>query len=134
MLKIDTVSFGEPIPADVLEVCQRETQRSDCMLVAGTSATVYPAAWFPMQVRERGGHLIEVNLYESELTPLCTVSLRGTATSCRSSSKPYMRYKRTPNTASRPNSMSATYPPHRSWRCVGASGGMGSVLPTTDPR
>jgi NAD-dependent deacetylase len=47
------------------------------MLVAGTSATVYPAAWFPMQVRERGGQLIEVNLYESELTPLCTVSLRG---------------------------------------------------------
>jgi NAD-dependent deacetylase len=77
MLKIDTVSFGEPIPPDVLDVCFRETQRCDCMLVAGTSATVYPAAWFPMQVRERGGHLIEVNLYESELTPLCTVSLRG---------------------------------------------------------
>jgi NAD-dependent deacetylase len=77
MLKIDTVAFGEPIPRDVLDLCYRETQRCDCMLVAGTSATVYPAAWFPMQVRERGGHLIEVNLYESELTPLCTVSLRG---------------------------------------------------------
>ncbi len=79
MLKIDTVSFGEPIPPDVLEQCHRETQHCDCMLVAGTSATVYPAAWFPMQVRERGGQLIEVNLYESELTPLCTVSLRGKA-------------------------------------------------------
>jgi NAD-dependent deacetylase len=77
ILKIDTVAFGEPIPADVLEVCYRATQHCDCMLVAGTSATVYPAAWFPIQVRERGGHLIEVNLYESELTPLCTVSLRG---------------------------------------------------------
>jgi NAD-dependent deacetylase len=77
MLKIDTVAFGEPIPPDVLEVCVRETQRCDCMLVAGTSATVYPAAWFPLQVQEKGGHLIEVNLYESELTPLCTVSLRG---------------------------------------------------------
>jgi NAD-dependent deacetylase len=77
MLKIDTVAFGEPIPRDVLDVCFRETRLCDCMLVAGTSATVYPAAWFPMQVRERGGHLIEVNLYESELTPLCTVSLRG---------------------------------------------------------
>jgi NAD-dependent deacetylase len=77
MLKIDTVAFGEPIPPDVLEVCLRETRRCDCMLVAGTSATVYPAAWFPVQVQEKGGHLIEVNLYESELTPLCTVSLRG---------------------------------------------------------
>jgi NAD-dependent deacetylase len=77
ILKIDTVAFGEPIPPDVLDLCYRETQHCDCMLVAGTSATVYPAAWFPMHIRERGGHLIEVNLYESELTPLCTVSLRG---------------------------------------------------------
>ena len=47
------------------------------MIVAGTSATVTPAAYFPMQVRERGGTLIEVNLYESEITRFCTVSLRG---------------------------------------------------------
>ena len=77
ILKVDTVAFGEPIPPDVLDTCTRESQHCDCMIVAGTSATVYPAAWFPMQVRERGGHLIEVNLYESELTSLCTVSLRG---------------------------------------------------------
>jgi NAD-dependent deacetylase len=77
ILKIDTVAFGEPIPPDVLEQCQQAAARSDCMIVAGTSATVYPAAWFPLQVRDRGGTLIEVNLYESELTPLCTVSLRG---------------------------------------------------------
>jgi NAD-dependent deacetylase len=79
MLKIDTVSFGEPIPPDVLTQCHQTSERCDCMMVIGTSATVYPAAWFPMQVRERGGALIEVNLYESELTPLCTVSLRGKA-------------------------------------------------------
>jgi NAD-dependent deacetylase len=79
MLKIDTVAFGEPIPPDVLAQCHQTTERCDCMLVIGTSATVYPAAWFPMQVRDRGGVLIEVNLYESELTPMCTVSLRGKA-------------------------------------------------------
>ena len=79
ILKSDTVAFGEPIPADALERCQTETQRSDCVLVAGTSATVYPAAAFPMAVREKGGALIEVNLYESELTPLCTLSLRGSS-------------------------------------------------------
>lgn len=79
MLKIDTVAFGEPIPPDVLAQCQQTTDRCDCMMVIGTSATVYPAAMFPMQVRDRGGTLIEVNLYESELTPMCTVSLRGKA-------------------------------------------------------
>ena len=77
ILKIDTVAFGEPIPPDVLDHCQREAARSDCMIVAGTSATVTPAAWFPMEVLNRGGTLIEVNLYESEITPYCTVSLRG---------------------------------------------------------
>lgn len=77
ILKSDTVSFGEPIPPDVLAQCQEEAERCDCMLVAGTSATVYPAAQFPLDVRQRGGQLIEVNLYESELTPYCSLSLRG---------------------------------------------------------
>lgn len=78
-LKSDAVSFGEPIPTDALERCYAETQLCDCMLVAGTSATVYPAAAFPIAVRDKGGSLIEVNLYESELTPLCTLSLRGSS-------------------------------------------------------
>ena len=77
MVKIDTVAFGEPIPPDVLAQCQQTTNRCDCMLVIGTSATVFPAAAFPMQVRESGGVLIEVNPYESDITPLCAVSLRG---------------------------------------------------------
>jgi NAD-dependent deacetylase len=79
ILKNDTVSFGEPIPPDVLAQCFQETEGCDCMLVAGTSATVYPAAQFPLDVRQRGGQLIEVNLYESELTPYCCVSLRGSS-------------------------------------------------------
>ena len=76
-LKSDTVSFGEPIPHDALERCYSETQLCDCMIVAGTSATVYPAAAFPLAVRDKGGSLIEVNLYESKLSPLATLSLRG---------------------------------------------------------
>ena len=38
------------------------------MIVAGTSATVYPAAGFALEVQQRGGILIEVNLYECEMT------------------------------------------------------------------
>ncbi len=79
ILKSDTVSFGEPIPHDALEQCYSETQLCDCMIVAGTSATVYPAAAFPIAISEKGGTLIEVNLYESELTPLCALSVRGSS-------------------------------------------------------
>lgn len=79
LLKSDTVSFGEPIPADVLEGCFEEAARADVMLIAGTSATVYPAAQFPFQVQERGGELIEVNPYPSDLSPYCRHALRGPA-------------------------------------------------------
>lgn len=78
LIKVDTVHFGEPIPPDVLETCSREARLADCMLVAGTSALVYPAASFPQMVKERGGCLIEVNLYDTPLTPLVDCSLRGT--------------------------------------------------------
>ena len=47
MVKIDTVAFGEPIPPDVLAQCQQTTNRCDCMLVIGTSATVFPGCRLP---------------------------------------------------------------------------------------
>ena len=76
-MKSDTVMFGEPIPADVLEECRRHAALSDCMLVAGTSATVYPAAGFPRAVKERGGALIEVNPNPTPLSSMADVVLRG---------------------------------------------------------
>jgi NAD-dependent deacetylase len=79
ILKSDTVSFGEPIPPDVLERCQREARVADCVLVAGTSATVYPAAGIPIEVLRRGGTLIEVNPFESEISALAGVVVRGPA-------------------------------------------------------
>jgi NAD-dependent deacetylase len=53
--------------------------RADCMLSVGTSAFVYPAAGFPLEVKRRGGALVEVNLYESDLSPVCDVVLKGKA-------------------------------------------------------
>jgi NAD-dependent deacetylase len=77
LIKSDTVHFGEPIPPEVLEVCFRETRQADCILVAGTSALVYPAASLPQMVKQRGGSLIEVNLDATPLTPLADCSLQG---------------------------------------------------------
>ena len=77
LVKTDTVMFGEPIPRGVLDLCFQEAERCDCMIVAGTSATVYPAASFPESVKERGGCLIEVNPNETPLTHRSDVVLRG---------------------------------------------------------
>jgi NAD-dependent deacetylase len=77
ILKSDTVSFGEPIPIDVLKQCASHAAKADLVIVAGTSATVYPAAGFALEVKQRGGVMVEVNLYDSEITPICDVSLGG---------------------------------------------------------
>ena len=77
IVKSDTVMFGEPIPRGVLAVCFQETDRSDCMLTIGTSATVYPAASFPESVKQGGGCLIEANPNETPLSGIADVVLRG---------------------------------------------------------
>ena len=75
--KHDGVMFGEPIPSDVLEVCFREAEQADCMLIVGTSAVVYPAAQLPTLTRRRGGTLIEINPLESALSRACDIVVRG---------------------------------------------------------
>ncbi len=75
VVKTDTVMFGEPIPSKILNRCFEEAQRSDCMIVAGTSATVTPAANLPLIVRRNGGALIEVNIRESEISYNCDVNI-----------------------------------------------------------
>jgi len=77
IVKGDTVSFGEPIPPDVLRACYAAVERCDLMLVVGTSATVFPAADFPMEVLRNGGTIVEVNPYPSDLTAVATPSLQG---------------------------------------------------------
>ncbi|MCJ7732227.1 NAD-dependent protein deacylase [Candidatus Bathyarchaeota archaeon] len=75
VVKTDTVMFGEPIPSKILNRCFEEAQRSDCMIVAGTSATVTPAANLPLMVRRNGGAIIEVNIRESEISYNCDVNI-----------------------------------------------------------
>lgn len=81
LIKTDAVMFGEPIPADVAGICEAEVSRCDCMLVAGTSATVFPAAGFPDEVRRRGGTLIEINPHETDLSGDCHIVIRDSTAS-----------------------------------------------------
>ena len=79
IVKSDTVMFGEPIPRDALDECLLQTQMCDCMLLVGTSAVVYPAAGFPVDVKRNGGRLIEVNPNETPLTDMSDIVLRAPA-------------------------------------------------------
>lgn len=78
VIKGDTVMFGEPIPADVLEVCQSQALLSDCMLILGTSGVVYPAAALPgLARRANRALLIEINPEETALTDGCDAVIRA---------------------------------------------------------
>ena len=77
VVKSDTVMFGEPIPFRALLACERETDRSDCLLVIGTSAVVYPAAQYPIDAWHRGVPLIEINTEETALSPVARVVVRA---------------------------------------------------------
>ena len=67
LLKPDVVLFGELLPAHVLEEAQQEAERSDVMLVAGSSLEVYPAADLPLRAVQAGARVIMVNY---EPTPM----------------------------------------------------------------
>ncbi|MDY6964379.1 MAG: NAD-dependent deacylase [Halobacteriota archaeon] len=67
-VKTDAVMFGEPIPQDVLRRSFEEAKRCDCLIVAGTSAVVYPAASLPGIAKEQGATIIEINGEETHLT------------------------------------------------------------------
>ncbi|MBM3945946.1 MAG: hypothetical protein FJ315_00905 [SAR202 cluster bacterium] len=79
LVKGDGVMFGEPIPRPWADEAIRHVARCDCMLLVGTSGTVYPAAAFPRQVKADGGVLIEVKSLPTPFTPLCDVVLAESA-------------------------------------------------------
>jgi NAD-dependent deacetylase len=75
IVKSDTVMFGEPIPREVLRKCFEEAEKSDCMIVAGTSATVAPASSLPFIIKRNDGYLVEANIRQSEISDLCDVNI-----------------------------------------------------------
>lgn len=79
LLRPDVVWFGEPLPREALEEAFSLAERADVVLVVGTSGVVYPAAYVPYIVKERGGKVIEVNVERSGITPIADVFIRGKA-------------------------------------------------------
>jgi NAD-dependent deacetylase len=63
ILKPDAVFFGEPIPPHALHRSISEARMADVMIVAGTSAVVYPAAELPF-IAKRGGGFFSTSVTE----------------------------------------------------------------------
>ena len=62
VLKPNTVLFGEQLPEGVLEEARLQAESCDVMLLIGTSAVVYPAAYLPVLAKRNGATVIEINI------------------------------------------------------------------------
>ncbi len=70
IIRPDCVFFGETIPYENLMRSFEMAQSCDVMLVIGTSAIVQPAAMIPVNARESGATIIEINPERTPLTGL----------------------------------------------------------------
>lgn len=61
VLKPNFVFFGEQIPEQAYNKSYELVQKSDVIIVIGTSGAVYPAAIIPEIVKNNGGCIIEIN-------------------------------------------------------------------------
>lgn len=72
--KPDFVFFGESIPFDALKKSEEAAEKTDCVLLIGTTGEVYPAALIPKRASERGAVIIEINpspsLYTHDITDI----------------------------------------------------------------
>jgi NAD-dependent deacetylase len=74
-LRPDVVWFEEALPADALARADDAARHCDLMIVAGTSAEVYPAAELPRTAKAGGARVVEVNPHETPLTRLADYAI-----------------------------------------------------------
>jgi len=70
IIKTATISFGQPMPEEGMQMAQRKTLESDLFITIGTSLVVYPAAGFPKLAKETGAKLIIINNEPTDFDPI----------------------------------------------------------------
>ena len=70
IIKTATISFGQPMPEEGMQMAQRKTLGCDLFITIGTSLVVYPAAGFPKLAKEIGANLIIINNEPTDFDPI----------------------------------------------------------------
>jgi NAD-dependent deacetylase len=79
MLRPGVVWFGEMLPDGAIEDAMNAVRRAEVLIVAGTSARVYPAASLIPLALECGAAVIEINPEETDFSGKVTCALRGSS-------------------------------------------------------
>ena len=70
IIKTATISFGQSMPEEGMQIAQRKTLGCDLFITIGTSLVVYPAAGFPKLATEIGAKLIIINNEPTDFDPI----------------------------------------------------------------
>ena len=70
IIKTATISFGQPMPEEGMQIAQTKTLGCDLFITIGTSLVVYPAAGFPKLAKEIGAKLVIINNEPTDFDPI----------------------------------------------------------------
>ncbi len=80
LIKPDFIFFGEGIPPQAYQNSIEAAQKSEVMIVIGTTGEVMPACQMPIVAKQNGATIIEINTEESKFTHTITdIFLQGKA-------------------------------------------------------
>jgi len=79
LLRPGVVWFGEMLPPGIWERAEESVRAAEVVIVAGTSAVVYPAAGLVPLAKASGARVIECNMEETPFSAELDRSLRGRA-------------------------------------------------------
>lgn len=79
LIRPDVVWFGEELPPSVLKASFAAARRSEVFFSIGTSAVVQPAASLPLEAKNAGAYVVEINSEPTVISRLMDESIRGKA-------------------------------------------------------
>jgi NAD-dependent deacetylase len=79
ILKTDVVFFGETLPAAATSRAFRLAEESDAVIAVGSTLSVFPAAYVPLEATRAGAPFVIVNRGPTEMDHLATVRIDAAA-------------------------------------------------------
>jgi NAD-dependent deacetylase len=76
-IRPSVVLFGEALPEDALRQADSEAKKADLFIVLGSSLTVSPANYFPVDAKRNGAKLVIINMEETELDHEADLVING---------------------------------------------------------
>ena len=67
LLKPNAIFFGEPLDSGVLLSADKMIANCDLLIVLGSSLLVYPVAFYPHKIIDKGGKLAIINIQETDM-------------------------------------------------------------------